>query len=77
MCQAHTCNCGNPGWEGAGMWCGKVSDIIIFIIIIIIIIVIIIIIAIIVIIIFIVIISNSISTFVIFTTMDLLHCQEI
>ena len=67
MCQAHTCNCGNPGWEGAGMWCGKVSDIIIIFIII----------AIIVIIIFIVIISNSISTFVIFTTMDLLHCQEI
>ena len=67
MFQAHTCNCGNPGWEGAGMWCGKVSDIIIIAIII----------AIIVIIIFIVIISNSISTFVIFTTMDLLHCQEI
>ena len=67
MCQAHTCNCGNPGWEGAGMWCGKASDIIIIFIII----------AIIVIIIFIVIISNSISTFVIFTTMDLLHCQEI
>ena len=41
MCQAHTCNCGNPGWEGAGMWCGKVSDIIIIFIIIAIIVIII------------------------------------